>query len=592
MPYLNATVELIVSRKRTAFIFLLLVNLPLIIFTWNNGNYSDDYQFLNLYFTKQLISPLSRVLLDLLEPKTDGHFTPVYYLFNTLIYKVYPSPQFFHFIVVLCHIGTACMVFLIITHTHKDRSLALLSGILFSLSYCVCFKALTWNCFHSHVTNTFTGLVALYYVLQYFERKRQIHLLYIFLFVLLTLLNYESGFVITVIIGIFVLFELLKKRTNLQMTLSLIVIMMVAIGIYGLGTYCFMGRAFPIFFDRAQNTDALKEKLVDLREQDPDYVGQEADDSNDKESLLINETRSTYAPRTLSVLVIRTGELMMRLVNLSIVESKFRTYFKSYMRDNLTTVQERWMFKQKIKRIAKYVFVVIGVSALIAVPFLVYFIMRNIRSETYPYLCVFIALFIVFVFVFNRIDIANSIAIFSSVFFADVIVRLVGRGEYFKKIGLMLLSFLLFMASVNMLNGFDDIYQATLAPKKNLRLHHRLYHDINRTIGHYTDNAIVFHPFIKNQYWIWGGDLAALNIRMFQEDFLKTELAKTYSSGPVNDFYGVTKTQSIKTVTVNTEADAIKYIVSNVKVGEKVDYVYVDKGLNVKRLQFDTKSLR
>ena len=243
------------------------------------------------------------------------------------------------------------------------------------------------------------------------------------------------------------------------------------------------------------------------------------------------------------------------------------------------------MFKQKIKRIAKYVFVVIGVSALIAVPFLVYFIMRNIRSETYPYLCVFIALFIVFVFVFNRIDIANSIAIFSSVFFADVIVRLVGRGEYFKKIGLMLLSFLLFVASVNMLNGFDDIYQATLAPKKNLRLHHRLYHDINRTIGHYTDNAIVFHPFIRNQYWIWGGDLAALNIRMFQEDFLKTELAKTYSSRPVNDFYGVTKTQSIKTVTVNTEADAIKYIVSNVKVGEKVDYVYVDKDLNVKRLQ-------
>ena len=115
MLYLNATVELIASRKRTVFIFLLLVNLPLIIFTWNTGNYSDDYQFLNLYFTKQSISPLSRVLLDLLEPKTDGHFTPVYYLFNTLIYKVYPSPQFFHFIVVLCHIGTAWMVFLIIT---------------------------------------------------------------------------------------------------------------------------------------------------------------------------------------------------------------------------------------------------------------------------------------------------------------------------------------------------------------------------------------------------------------------------------------------------------------------------------------------
>jgi hypothetical protein len=592
MSHLNATIELIVSKNRTAFIFLLLVNLPLIIFTWNTGNFSDDYQFLNLYFTKQSISPFSRIVLDFLEPKTDGHFTPVYYIFNTLIYKIYPSPQFFHFIVVLFHIGTAWMVFLIITHTHKDRSLALLSGILFSLSYCVCFKALNWNCFHGHVTNTFTGLVALYYVLQYFEHKRQIHLLYIFLFVLLTLLNYESGFAIPVIIGIFVLFELLKRKINLQVGLGLILIMMLAVSVYGLGAFCFTGKAFPLFLDRTQNTDKLTEKLIDLREQDPDYKGQVADDPNEKESLLINETRSTYAPRTLSVLVIRTGDLIMRLANLSIIESRFRTYFKSYMQDNLTTVQERWLFKQKIKRIAKYVFVVIGVFSLVAVPFLVYFIMRNIRSETYPYLCVFIALFIVFVFIFNRIDIANSIAIFSSIFLSDFIFRLVSKGKRIKKIGLTLLIFLLFMASVNILNGFKDVYQASFQPKEYLRLHHRVFQDINRTIGHYTESAIVFHPFVRNHYWIDGGDLGSLNIRMFQEDFMKTEHAKIYSSRSWNDFCGVTKIQSIKTVTVNTEADAIKYIVSNVKMGEKADYVYVDKGLNVKRLQLDIKSLR
>jgi hypothetical protein len=192
------------------------------------------------------------------------------------------------------------------------------------------------------------------------------------------------------------------------------------------------------------------------------------------------------------------------------------------------------------------------------------------------------------VFVFNRIDIANSIAIFSSVFLADVIVRLVGRGKHFKKIGLVLLTFLLFMASVNILNGFNDVYQASFQPKKNLRPHHRLYQDINRTIGHYTENAIIFHPFVRNHYWIWGGDLTSLNIRTFQDDFIKTELAKTYSDRSLNNFNSdmVRKIQSIKTVVVNTEAEAIKHVVNSVKTGEKADYLYVDKDLNVKKLQF------
>ena len=593
MSQLNTIIDLVISRNRFVLIFLLFVNLPLIIFTLDTGWWGDDFGVLNLYFTKLSFSPFSRIVLDLLEPKSDGHFTPVYYLFNTLIYKIYPSPQFFHLIIVLCHIGTAYMIFLIIKHTHENRRLALLSGVLFSLSYCVCFKALAWNCFHSHVTNTFTGVVALYYALKYFGHKRKLYLFYIFLFVLLTILNYESGFVFLVIIGIFALFELLKRRINIQTLLGLILAMVVAISVYGLGTYCFMGKAFPIFFGRTlQNTDQQIEKLIQMREQGPDYVDQAADDSNDKKSLIINEMRSTYAPRTLSVLVIRTGDLMMKIVNLSIVGSRFKSYFKSYMQDNLTTAHERQLFKQKIKRIAKYIFAAIGVSVLIAIPFLIYFIIRNIRVETYPYFCAFIALFIVFVVVFNRIDIANSVAIFSSVFLADVIIRLVGREKYFKKIGLVLLSFLLFMASVNILNGFNDIYVATYAPtyapKKYLRLHHRVYQDINRTIGHYTENAIVFHPFVKNQYWIWGGDLTSLNITMFQEEFVKTELAKEYSGRSWNDFseYLTYKANRIRTVTVNSEAEAAKYVIDNFKADEVIDHIYVDKGLDVKRLQF------
>ncbi len=121
-----------------------------------------------------------------------------------------------------------------------------------------------------------------------------------------------------------------------------------------------------------------------------------------------------------------------------------------------------------------------------------------------------------------------------------------------------------------------------------MRLHHRVYQDINRTIGHYTENAIVFHPFVKNQYWIWGGDLTSLNITMFQEEFVKTELAKEYSGRSWNDFseYMSRKANKIRTVTVNSEAEAAKYVIDNFKADEVIDHIYVDKGLNVKRLQF------
>jgi len=588
MTRLNTIVDVIASRKRYVFAFLFFVNLPLIVFTWNTGWWGDDLWMFNMYFTKLSFSSFPRAVMDLLEPKSDGHFTPVYYIFNMLIHEINSSPQLLHFVIVLCHIGTAYMVFVIIKCTHEDGRLALLAGVLFSLSYCVCFKALAWNAFHSHATNTFTGVVALYYALQFLNHKRRLHLDYMFLFVLLTLLNYESGFVFPVIIGIFALFELLKKRINIQVLLGLILVMMVAIGIYGLGTFYFMGEAFQIFARARPNTDQQIEKLIKVREQNPDYAGQVADDSRGNKSLVISEMRSTYAPKTLSVLVIRSGDLMMKLVNLSIVESRFKTYFKSYMQDNSMAAQERQLFKQKVKRIAKYVFVVIGVSVLIVIPFLLYFIIKNIRLETYPYLCAFIALFTIFVLVFNRIDIANSIAIFSSVFMADIIVRLVGRGKYFKKIGLALLFFLLFMSSVNILNGFNDVYQATYASKKDLRLHHRVNQDINKTIGHYTEDAVVFHPFVKNQYWIGGGDLIALNISMFQEEFVKTELAREYSDWSWNDCSEdlAYKSNKIRTITVNSEAEAVKYIFNNSSAGEVTDYIFVDKDLNVKRLQF------
>jgi ribosomal protein L22 len=75
---------------------------------------------------------------------------------------------------------------------------------------------------------------------------------------------------------------------------------------------------------------------------------------------------------------------------------------------------------------------------------------------------------------------------------------------------------------------------------------------------------------------------------MFQEEFVKTELAKEYSGQSWNDFSEdlTYKANKIRTVTVNSEAEAAKYVIDNFKADEVIDHIYVDKGLNVKRLQF------
>lgn len=580
-------VNKIASRWYYVIFVIFAVNLPFIFLTWDTGNFSDDYQFLNLFFTKQIISSPWRMVLDILEPKSDGHFTPVYYLFNTLINLINSSPKVFHFVIILFHIATANVIYLIVQKTHKDNSLALLSGILFSLSYSLCFKALSWNCFHSHATNTFTGVVSLYFTLKYFEDQKWKDLVLLLLFLVLTILNYESGFVFFVIIGVFTIYAFWRKITDGNSVVKIAGVIVLAFSVYGLGTFYFTGKIAPIFFERVNlNTkQELTEKLIKMR--NPRLIEDlsKRNDSQNETTLDISEMRSTYAPRTLPVMIIRTADLSLKMINLSILEGLVRPFFDI---GNMSIAKKEGL-KKRIYPVIKKLFLIGGIVALLVIPILIYIIYKTINSNTFPFLLTLIVLYPVFIIVFNRIDIANSIAIFSSIVFADFILSLVRKSNNFRKLGISILLFLIIMPGVTILNGFDDVYGAMFYSKANLREHSRVFEGINRMIGHYTKKSIVFfHPNNK-RIWLEGAsaDLTCLNTRMFQQEFMESKLAKVFASRSYNELKKqLVLFPNIETILVNSKSEALEYLRKQNIDATKLDVIYVDKEHNFMKMIF------
>ena len=152
----NSLIDNLISKEYFIPLLIILVNLPFILITWNMGNFSDDYQFLNLFHLKQSISPLGISILDIIEPKTDFHLISFWYFFNVIVHAINESPQFYHLVVCLINIGTSLIIYFIVIKIYRSNKTALLSAVLFSLSYSLCHKALTWNTFSSTWSTNFT----------------------------------------------------------------------------------------------------------------------------------------------------------------------------------------------------------------------------------------------------------------------------------------------------------------------------------------------------------------------------------------------------------------------------------------------------
>jgi hypothetical protein len=567
-------INIICSNLFFVFIFYFIINLPLIVLSWDTGYWSDDYQYLNLWSVKWDISSISRNITDLFEPTSDGHVSPVYYFVNTLVNQFSRSPILFHFLIMLFHVATSLIIFLCVRLTHKNDHVALLAGSFFALSYFITFKALAWSAFHSHVTNTFTGIFSVYLGLKFLSTEKIIYLLYACLLMIATILNYESGFVFPVIIATFTLFFLLNKNTTFRPALNLMIVVSIAPCVYMAEARYFTGSPLPLA------TKRIMDKL---------------DNKNNSEQDL-SEWRSTYGERNIRVMVIRTVDLTLKILNLSFFEAKLKSLLKTYLNKNYSTDKEREQFKNIIRGYAKYVLFTLGGVLALLLPLISYFVYKIISPNTIPYLVNFFAISFVFIVIFNRIDIANSVAIFSSVVFADMILTLISNNGLKKKFGLGLLVFLLFMPTLIFLDKFDGLYEYSFANKRDLRIHWKLAREINLTVGRYTEDAIVFFYPNKQRsatYWFFPApvdkkpfqhvDLSHLNVRMFQEDFKKTKEAALFSSKSFNQSTELVRDHFI-TIAAKSKNEVYSYLEKNSIDPAVTDIVYVDESLSVQRI--------
>ena len=210
---------------KNLFLYLLknpLISLPIvpIIFffiTFDNPYYSDDHQTIigiKLYNLIQDQSFLS--IKDLFSVRSDGHLIPVLLIINNLI----PANYFiFHAFVISTFLISIYLVYLILIKINLEKETAVLSAFFYSIYFSINIKPLVWNVFHSHITNSLTGLSSILIFLIFLEQKKLYLLLFYLLLASISILNSETGIIYP--IGLFIIYFLFYDK---KLIISLIIV--------------------------------------------------------------------------------------------------------------------------------------------------------------------------------------------------------------------------------------------------------------------------------------------------------------------------------------------------------------------------------
>jgi len=527
-----------------------------------------------LYYTKNSFSPFSQRIIDIFLPSLDGHFTPITHIINLFIININSSPEFFHFVILLVHIGTAFIVYKISTLIFHSTNIPFIAGIFYSISYSIHIKALTWNCFHAHATNTITGAIAFYFLIKYFQKNKNSYLISILLFMILTVLNSESGFLFLIVITLYTLYNYYIKYIDSIIILKMLGIIIIPLSIYGSSMIYFTGNPFPLFSSRFNKAsiDTI-ENNINLRDKDS------IENNNlNNESLTIKEMRSTYAPRTWPVLLMRTVDLSLSVLNILIIEDLFKSNFYDKL-----SLQNKILFKQKIQSVMKFIFIILGISIIIFAPILFYIFHGVLSKQTYPLLLIFICLFFAFIFLFNRIDIANSLALFSSIILADLYSSSRNRKKLYKYVSNCIIYIFIGCALLAIIDGYENTYFYNKSHRIKLS---NTMDKINEKLGNYTDNAIVLLDE-KSIFALSGmnqihqspwPDLSHYNAFKYKSEFVETNLAKSNKFISFHEFMNnIEFNNNIKVMIIT---DLQEYKVNLLKKNFK-DIIYVDENNSV-----------
>jgi len=540
------------------FVHIILINLPLFILTFDTYNWSDDFQLTNLLAVKAEFSPL----MPLLGGIEGGHFTPVYMLINILITKISFDPRLFHFVILLFFVLTAFLLYLIVKTHYEDIRVAMLSATLFSLNYYISFKSLAWNCFHGHTTNTFFGIASIYGMLLYFKNSNFIFIFLSGLCFLFTILDQESGFVFFPIIIIILVDYAMKRKIQWKDFVQIALIFSLLMCVYPLAAYALTGKANPLAY-RFQ-----KQRNV----QNYAYL------AND---LLIRSTGVALAYNKLIFDPLRTNQTL-------------KEAFSNLIKRNDPAA---------MKAVPRPFLIMLGMLALSTVVFAIFLavmIWTKIRPDTKVFVYIYGCLFLIYVFVFHRVDIASVIGIFSSIIIADFILSLLAdKKQTHKRLGWGIAVFYVAVAAGTLFNRFEDCYGKAFFffTRKTLHGPQRVYDAMNKKLGHWADRGLLFFTHDYSPYrqengerrigdMVWLGDFACYNATVFYKDLLNTDIIAMYKNRPFSVFVGrIRDNPKNQRIYVESKNDAFRYLQEHKVDLNETDALYMSWDYQIENLK-------
>jgi len=525
---------------------LFLVSLPFFLTTTDTGWVSDDYQYFLLFYTKVSLS--SNPFSDLLSfrPGSGGHVAPFTNFLNYLFMTIHKDPRLIRFLIYIAYVLTGYFLYKIVTQTHNQQLIAWLSAIIFVSSYDLSIKSLVWLTFHYNTTNTLTGTLSIFFLIKYLQNGLPRHLSLSSICLLLTFLNYESGLVFLVVTIMFIVmkqflpFEIPRYRLSFVFG-SLIIVL----SIYFLFASSISGSIAPVLTDRLLQTEPKSTAQTYANGLLPSSVSS-IEESNETPNLKLDRStttpsigrlRSTYAPRTALVASFRTIDLSADILNLSFIEKYIRYNFYS----KIGTLEKKQLEAKYSSLIRKYSVLLVLLMAL-PIGYFAKTVYTTIKKPTKGFLYILFTTAACFIFIFNRIDIANSIALFSSVVIADLTISGSRNGKHIRQlISIAPLVILLLGSATNIFTDFKYIYpfEKTLMNNTN-----RITNLINKQIGEYHENVVVlvdidssyWHPAINELKYTDDIDLSHSNIAYFQDSFEKSNSFRKFGTLSIVEF--------------------------------------------------------
>jgi len=462
----NSKLYITKQEIKKLILVLMLINIPFLAVTYQNVWYSDDFQLIHAFtFKQELSNSLVSSLNDLFEVRSDGHLTPVHYLFNWFA-GIVGSYKVWHIIVILMHMGAATMVYLFTRIWTSSKNVSLIASILYSLNYSFNIKVLTWNIWHSFSFNIITGLGLMIAVIMTLRGEFRGKFI-IFALGILTVFNMETGFTFIVLSVILVIHESLKKPSVFNKNKILLIILILSpIALYGSIAKYQTGSMFPLLEQRTaaqsirSNEDAEKSSYQKLM-----------------------DARSRKAPRTIESYIIRTGDLLLASLNMSSLEYVIKYYLKDGLQYSLDEKnRSAAIFSEK--NLPFFIYTMIFGGFIIALSLYLYrkelnsfFSIKQIQSS----LVLYLAVILIFILLFHRKDIAQPVAVFSSVLLATTfeIVRSTKKQIYFY----MLLSIMIIPSILYLITGYEYSYEMLSRSERE-----KVYIEFNNNLRNYSFN--------------------------------------------------------------------------------------------------------